>query len=205
MLVVDDHESARETIAALLSCDGYDLHFSKSGHDALALLEERPVDLVLCDVMMPMFDGFDVCRAIKSHATWRFVPVALVTALAEKDDLVRGLEAGADDFLTKPVDRMVLRSRVRALLRIRKQYTTLLQTPASDVDELLRARKERLIEAADLSQREREVLDLLLLGRTHSDVATVLGITERTSKFHQANILQKLGAESRADLTRLFI
>jgi DNA-binding NarL/FixJ family response regulator len=202
VLVVDDEPSARQTASALLLPEGYDLRLASGGGEALALLDEAPVDLVICDVMMPAIDGFAVCRAIKAHLEWQFVPVILLTALGEREDVVRGLEAGADQFVSKPVEGAVLRARARAMLRVRSRYAVLrqlrAQAPPPD-------HRGQLVAQANLTAREREVLDLLLLGRTHQDIAEVLGISERTSKFHQANLLAKLGAESRLDLMRLFL
>jgi DNA-binding response OmpR family regulator len=204
ILVVDDDQSARDTVEALLHADGYDLSFAASGAEALDAVGARPVDVVLCDVMMPGMDGFEVCRRIKVHVEWRLIPIVLVTALDGQDDLVRGIESGADDFLSKPLERAVLRARVRAMLRVRALYEEA-RGNAPDLDTLLLGRRERVIDGAGLSQRERQVLDLLLLGRSHQEIASVLGISARTSKYHQANVLDKLGADSRVDLVRIFL
>ena len=203
VLVVDDDASARQTLEAILYREAYDVLFASSAAGAFEHLVGSSVDLVICDVMMPGTDGFAVCRAIKAHPEWRFVPTILVTALDGRDDTIRGLEAGADDFLSKPLEGAVLRARARAMLRVRGQYGELRVSP-KDEETLLGARRARLIESAGLSEREKEVLDFVLLGRAHQDIATALGISERTSKFHQANLLKKLGAESRLDLLRLF-
>lgn len=206
ILVVDDDAGGRETIAALLARDGYLLDFAHDGRRALDVLGNAPTsfDLVLCDLIMPQLDGLDVCRAMKSHADLRLVPTILVTGLDESDDMVRGIEAGADDFITKPINKHVLRAKVRAHLRVRGQYLEL-RDAATDLDAIVNKRREEIAAAAKLSVREREVLELLLLGRSHEDVAQALGISARTSKFHQQNVLKKLGAESRADLMRLFL
>ena len=203
VLVVDDDSSARDTIEALLHTDAYQLELVASGTEVLAHLDGAPPDLIICDVMMPGLDGFEVCRRIKAHAHWRFVPIILVTALGEQDDLVRGLEAGADEFMSKPVERIVLRARVRAMLRIREHYEQL-RTPRVDLSGLLRARREQIAEDAKLTAREREVLELLLLGRSYAEIGIAIGSSARTAKFHQANILRKLGAASRLDLMRIF-
>jgi DNA-binding response OmpR family regulator len=203
ILVVDDEPSARETIEALLHADHYQLDFATNGVDALARLDHPPPDLIICDVMMPGLDGFEVCRRLKAHAQWQFIPIVLVTALDGDDDMVRGLEAGADEFLSKPVERIVLRARVRVMLRIRTQYLRL-RGRASDLAALLRARRDQIADEAKLTMREREVLELLLLGRTHEEIGLAIGLTTRTAKFHQANILRKLGAASRLDLMRIF-
>jgi DNA-binding NarL/FixJ family response regulator len=196
VLVVDDEPSALLTTQAQLLQEGYELVLARGGADALRQLETDPVDLVICDVNMPEIDGLAVCRAIKAHPEWSFVPIILLTALDARDAIVDGLEAGADTYISKPVEGAALRARARAMLRVRRTYQGLRAEPD---------RRSTVIGQANLTSREREVLDLLLLGRTHEDIAEVLGISERTSKFHQANLLQKLGAESRFDLLRLFL
>jgi CheY-like chemotaxis protein/DNA-binding CsgD family transcriptional regulator len=211
LLCVDDDAAARLTVTALLRPLGLAVRAVASGDEALAVLDAAPIDLVVCDVMMPGMDGFAVCRAIKTHPRWRYIPVILLTALDADEDLVRGLEAGADDFATKPVDGAVLRAKAQAMLRVRAQYQALGEPPPPPplplpVERGDRAnQRARTIEAAGLTAREREVLELLLLGRSHPEIAIVLEISERTSKFHQANVLRKLGAESRMDLLRLFV
>ena len=204
VLIVDDESSAQLTTEALLLRDGFTLRFAESGAEALRTLEEGHVDLVLCDVMMPGMDGFEVCRRMKAHEQWSTVPVIMVTALDGDEEMIQGLEAGADDFISKPVVGPVLRARVRAMLRVRARYEHL-RAAAPDLETLIRRRRDRLADAAKLSEREREILDLLLLGRNHLEIGAALGISPRTSKFHQGNVLEKLGADSRLDLMRLFL
>jgi len=203
ILIVDDEEAIRSAVRSLLSRDGHRLVVASSGLEAMSQLEALPIDLVICDVVMPGMGGLALCAAIKSHPEWRYIPTILLTALGGEDDMVRGLAAGADDFLSKPVDGVLLRARVHALLRIRAQYREARAAPR-DVEALLRARRDQRIAEASLTEREREVLELLLLGRTHAEVGVVLGISARTAIFHQQNILRKLGADSRIDLLRLF-
>lgn len=204
VLVVDDDPTTHQLIESFLQPDGYALEFSQTGDEALQRLETTTYELIICDAMMPGRDGFEVCRAVKAHPEWRYIPLVLITSLSASEDMVRGIEAGADEFLTKPIDRASLRTRVRAMLRVRKVFREL-RDRSTDLDSLMRKRRERLIEEAGLSQRERQVLELLLLGRTHKEIALTLGISERTSKFHQGRLLEKLGADSRVDLTRLFL
>jgi DNA-binding NarL/FixJ family response regulator len=197
VLVIDDDSTARRTTQAQLMPEGYELQLAASGAEALARLDSEPSDLVICDLMMPELDGYAVTRALKAHPEWRYVPIIMLTALDCGDAIIAGLEAGADDFVTKPVEGAVLRARARSMLRVRQTYRWLRQGPPG--------KRAELVAQARLTEREREVLDLLLLGRTHEDIAQLLGISERTSKFHQANLLSKLGAESRLDLLRLFL
>jgi two-component system sensor histidine kinase/response regulator len=125
VLIVDDDPSARFTLDALLFREGYGLAFAASGLEALAHLDELAPDAILLDVMMPDMDGLEVCRLLKAEERWRHIPVILVTALDSKEDLAHGLDAGADDFLSKPVNVLELRARVRSMLRIKKQYDAL--------------------------------------------------------------------------------
>lgn len=119
ILIVDDEEENRILLEALLVSQGYRVVATADGAEALATVKADPPDLILLDVMMPGRDGFDVCRELKGDpATW-FVPVVLVTALSEREDRIRGIEAGADDFLSKPIHRWELLTRTKSLLRIK--------------------------------------------------------------------------------------
>jgi signal transduction histidine kinase len=125
ILIVDDEPMAHDVMEGYLVRDGYRLLFATNGTEALTCLEQEPPDVILLDIMMPEMDGFAVCRHLKSHEHFRHIPIILVTALGSKEDLVDGIEAGADDFLTKPVNELELRARVRSLLRVKKQYDEL--------------------------------------------------------------------------------
>jgi len=127
VLIVDDQEIGRITLEGFLLPLGYELHFAANGKEALNMLTELRPDLILLDVMMPEMDGFEVCRRIRADAHWRDIPVILVTALDDRKSKIHGLESGADDFISKPVDWAELRARVRTTVelgRIRRQLQT---------------------------------------------------------------------------------
>jgi len=105
ILVVDDNEVNVELLVAMLASEHYVVSTATDGFEALAKIEAEKPDIVLLDVMMPELDGFEVCRRIKTDPTMADIPVIMVTALSDVDDLVRGFEAGADDFVTKPFGR----------------------------------------------------------------------------------------------------
>jgi putative two-component system response regulator len=121
VLVVDDEESNRKLLTRLLSAD-YDVVTAPDGEQALALLENVDVDLVLLDVRLPGMDGFEVCGRLKKMDRTRLVPVVLVTGLGAREHRIRGIHAGADDFLRKPFDAEELHARVASLVRL-KEYT----------------------------------------------------------------------------------
>lgn len=125
ILIVDDEPLARDVLEGFLYPEGYHLDFASNGIETLAYLESRIPDVILLDVMMPEMDGFTACRRIKTDDRWRHIPIIMVTALGGKEDLFQGIEAGADDFVHKPVSDLELRARVRSMLRIKKQYDEL--------------------------------------------------------------------------------
>ncbi len=119
VLVVDDVLPNIKLLEARLTAEYFDVLTATHGRDALSICAEGQCDIVLLDVMMPGMDGFEVCRRMKADPATTHIPVVMVTALDQPADRVRGLEAGADDFLTKPVDEVALIARVRSLARLK--------------------------------------------------------------------------------------
>jgi two-component system cell cycle response regulator len=120
ILVVDDHPDNVEIIDARLSSRGYQIETASNGQEALDKVQASPPHLILCDVMMPVMDGYEVSRRIKGDEALPFIPIILVTARDSTQDKVEGLEAGADDYLTKPINFPELEARVRSMLRIKR-------------------------------------------------------------------------------------
>src|SRR5215210_5250549 len=119
VLVVDDVPANVRLLEARLSAEYFDVRTATSGTEALAMCERAECDIVLLDIMMPDMDGFEVCRELKKNASTHHIPVVIVTALDHPSDRLRGLDAGADDFLTKPVSDVALIARVRSLARLK--------------------------------------------------------------------------------------
>jgi two-component system cell cycle response regulator len=134
VLVVDDILANVKLLEARLSAEYFEVLTARSGEEALGLLKSRPVDVVLLDVMMPGMNGFEVCRHIKSVSATVHLPIIMVTALDQVCDKVRGLEAGADDFLTKPVDDIALITRVKNLARLKTLSDEMLLRMATSAD-----------------------------------------------------------------------
>ncbi len=138
ILVVDDEPANRELMVELLEPQGYKIVTADDGQAALDEFARTQPDLVLLDIMMPRVDGVEVCRRLKGNPESRLTPIVLVTALSAKEDRVRGIEAGADDFLNKPVDRIELLARVRSLLNL-KAHTDELERAESVLFALARS------------------------------------------------------------------
>src|SRR5918996_6397462 len=119
LLVVDDNPANLEIMEARLARQGYEVITARDGDEALIAAREHTPDLILLDIMMPGRDGIEVCRELKADLSLPFMPVILVTAKADPDDIVAGLDAGGDEYITKPVDHAALVARVRSILRIK--------------------------------------------------------------------------------------
>lgn len=125
VLIIDDETGSGDALRVQLQAEDIDVVHVASGREAIQRMPELVPDVILLDLLMPDLDGFEVCRILKASPTYRHIPVILVTALDSVQDRVRGLESGADEFLTKPVSRMELQARVRTMLRIKIQYDEL--------------------------------------------------------------------------------
>ncbi len=121
VLIVDDDPAGQETLAGLLAGQGYELLFAGSGLEALAQAGKFNPDLMLLDVMMPGMDGFEVCRNLRANPALADIPVVIVTVLDDRESRLLGFEAGADDFISKPFNRIELRTRVRTITRLNQQ------------------------------------------------------------------------------------
>jgi adenylate cyclase len=124
ILVVDDTPANVHILQARLAAHGYDVVTATDGEAALVAVRDLQPDLVLLDVMMPKLDGFEVCRRLRADPSQPFVPIILVTAKTDPKDIVAGLEAGGDEYLTKPVDQAALVARVKSMLRIKNLHDT---------------------------------------------------------------------------------
>ena len=155
ILVVDDNELNREIMASRLGAHGYATLQAADGEEALAAVGRHAPDLIILDVMMPQPDGLEVCRRLKGSTASEFVPIILVTAKANTDDVVAGLDAGADEYLTKPVDQAALMARVRSALRIKSLHDQV-RAQAADLANLNRTLTQRV---------EEQIVELERIGR----------------------------------------
>src|SRR5436309_7787947 len=152
ILVVDDNATNRDILTTRLKAHGYETLQAADGEEALAAVQQHRPDLVLLDVMMPKLDGIETCRRLKGDDTFPFLPIILVTAKADSKDIVAGLQAGADEYLTKPVDQAALMARVRSVLRIKTLHDQV-QTQAADLATWNKTLEQRVTEQVNEIER----------------------------------------------------
>ena len=194
ILVVDDAEANRELMAAYLEQAGHEVLMAGRGAEALLVLDREAVDLVLLDIMMPEMDGYEVCARMRQNFATRLTPVVLVTSLDDRSDRILGMDAGADDFLTKPVDRTELLARVRSLLRV-KRLTDQLDSSEAVIFALARA-----VEAKDAytEQHTSRVADYARA------IATATGLTsDEQASIYRCGMVHDIGKIAISDLILL--
>lgn len=162
ILIVDDNPENLDILQTRLARHGYEILTARDGEEALATARETRPDLILLDIMMPKLDGIEVCRRLKADRSLPFIPIVMVTARADSKDIVAGLEAGGDEYLTKPVDQAALVARVKSMLRIKGLHDTgqeqaaRLEAQAAELSEWNRTLEQRV---------QQQVAQLERLGR----------------------------------------
>jgi two-component system cell cycle response regulator len=179
VLVVDDILANVKLLEARLTAEYFEVLSACNGKEALEICARERIDVMLLDVMMPGMDGFEVCRRIKSHPETHFIPVIMVTALDQPSDKVQGLEAGADDFLTKPVDDIALITRVRNLARLKMLNDEMLMRATT-------SQQLGLCPPVPFSRTAQDERGCLLLVDDHSRSAS--RIVEALGKLHEIHV-----------------
>jgi len=197
VLVVDDIVANVKLLEAKLTAEYYDVVTAMSGPEALEVVQRAAPDIILLDVMMPGMDGFEVCRRLKANAQSHHIPVVMITALDQPSDRVAGLEAGADDFLTKPVSDLALFARVKSLVRL-KLLTDELRSRAATGE-----RMGLLEEAVEDLNAQTPSGRIMLVDDNENSVERVesaLGRSHRLTVFNDPNVAIIQAAESDFDL-----
>jgi PAS domain S-box-containing protein len=153
ILIVDDQLQSIELFEAYLVPQGYEIITAANGEEALGKLSGNQIDLIMMDVMMPGMDGFEVTRRIRQDNAHRLLPIILVTVLRETEDRVKGIEAGCDDFISKPVDKVELLARVRSLLKV-SAYNDLMSDYQKELESEVTGRTEELKQALENLQQD---------------------------------------------------
>ena len=141
ILIVDDNPANLEIFEMRLAANNYEIITASDGQEGLAMAKERLPDLILLDIMMPKMDGIEVCRHLRAESSLPFMPIIIVTAKTDSKDVVAGLEAGADEYLTKPVNHAALVARVKSMLRIKLLHDTVIEQSAQLQGQLKTATK----------------------------------------------------------------
>ena len=195
ILVIDDDAAGRRRVEAILQREGFEVDAAVGGLEGLQAMRSRPPDLVVCDIRMPGMDGFGVLAQAQSDPALATIPFIFLTALSEQGALRKGMDSGADDYLTKPFDPQKLVAAVQTRLR---RVATLRQGPSSGPPP-----PSRLLDV--LSPREGEILGLVGCGLTTKEIATALGISPRTVDTHRASLMKKLGVRTATALVRMAV
>src|SRR4030042_2928831 len=204
ILVVDDQPQNIELLEAHLVPQGYEIVKAANGEEALGKLSGNQIDLILLDVKMPGMDGFEVTRRIRQDNTYRLLPIILVTVLRETEDRVKGIEAGCDDFISYPVDKMELLARVRSLLKV-KAYNDLMRNYRKELESEVSRRTEELKQALEDLQQD-------ITKRKQAEEALSKSEKELKSKTENLeevnaalNVLLKRGEEGRIELEKTIL
>jgi len=191
ILVVDDQLQNIELLEAYLVPQGYEIVKAVNGEEALGKLSGNQIDLILLDVMMPGMDGFEVTRRVRQDDKKRLLPIILVTALRETEDRVKGIEAGCDDFISYPVDKMELLARVRSLLKI-KAYNELMSNYQKELESEVTGRTEELKHAFEkIKAASLETIYRLSMAAEYKDKET--GAHIKRMSLYSAAVTRRMG------------
>jgi DNA-binding NarL/FixJ family response regulator len=188
VLVVDDSPETLRMLTDALDQAGMTVMVALDGSAAMKVVEQITPDIILLDAVMPGFDGFEACRRLKSEPALSHVPVVFMTGLSETEHIVRGLEAGGVDYVTKPI----VIEEMLARIRVHLANARLIRRATEGVSTAHELRKD-----FKLTSREVEVLSWLSKGKTNRDIAQILGLSPRTIDKHLEQIYAKLGVENR--------
>jgi putative two-component system response regulator len=193
ILIVDDQPQNIELIEAHLVNENYDIVTAVNGKDALKKLSENVIDMILLDVMMPEMDGFEVTRNIRQDEKYRLLPIILVTALHETENRVRGIEAGCDDFISKPFEKTLLLARIRSLLKV-KNYNDLIEKYRIELESKVAEKTNELTDTyTKIKHASLETIQKLSRTSEHRDEYTGAHI-KRMSRYSEA-VARRIGLD----------
>ncbi len=194
LLIIDDNAVSRETLADMLTVSGYEIHQAASGITGIELATKLNPDVILLDVMMPEMDGFEVCRLIRQNPQTAEIPIIMVTALDDRDSRLTGLEAGADDFLSKPFDSLELKIRLNAMKQVaRYRHLVEERTKLHELNLLLQKRNLELktlsAKVIDIQENERRKLAMDLHDEIGQQLTALKLVLENLSSENDGDFL----------------
>jgi putative two-component system response regulator len=185
VLLVDDELINIRILSDVLK-DEYDVVFATGAEEGIYRAIESKPDIILLDIMMPDMDGYEVCARLKSDARTARIPVIFVTALGSPAHEVKGLDSGAIDYVTKPINGDIVKARIRNHLKY-KQAVLASLIPEQLVDHAMDS----------MTERQREIFEWVKKGKTNWEIAKIIGCSEENVKYHMKNILRILGSYNR--------
>ncbi len=202
ILIIDDLPQNIELLEAYLIPQGYEIVNAANGEETLEKLSVEEIDLILLDVMMPGMDGFEVTRRIRQDPAHRLLPIILVTALRDTEDRVKGIEAGCDDFISKPVDKTELLARVRSLLKV-KAYNDMIDNYRKELEDEVAKRTEELRHAFErIKASSLETIHRLAMASEYKDENT--GAHIKRMSGYAAAIARRMGLDESTVETILY-
>jgi len=199
--VIDDEAKLRKQFSALLSLEGFSVIEARNGREGVELAQREQPDLVLCDITMPEMNGHRVIESLRADARTAHLPFIFLTGWSERGDIRTGMNLGADDYLTKPVDPDELITAVKARLRRAEAAATVVAKSANGSSGA--EPQPAALESLGLTPREAEILFWVAQGKTNPEIATILGIGLTTVKKHLESTFAKLGVENRTSAAAL--
>jgi DNA-binding NarL/FixJ family response regulator len=198
ILIIEDQPQMRRNLAFILEMEKFEVIVAENGRQGIELARQKQPDLVICDVMMPEQDGYAVLQTLRAEKSTANVPFIFLTAKGDKPDVRQGMNLGADDYLTKPVERGDLLAAVQTRLARRRAHQADLQSAqAAGGGFNPDFGSPQPLQSLGLTEREAEVLLWVAQGKSNAEVGILLHMAEKTVKKHMGNIFEKLGVESR--------
>ena len=196
LMLVDDDPNLILLVKDYLEFRGYQVITAENGREALELLEEQIPDLIICDVMMPQMNGYNLVQHIRENLATEWVPVLFLSAKGQIQDRVKGLNTGADVYIVKPFEPEELVAQVESSL---KQASRLIKHHNSSFSDRPAIKVRRNVE---LTPRELKVIKLVAQGMANRDIAEIMEVSQRTIESHVSNMLGKTGLHNRTELAR---
>jgi DNA-binding response OmpR family regulator len=185
VLLVDDELINIKILSDALK-EEYEVIFATRGDEGLRLAFELKPDIILLDIMMPVMDGYEVCARLQADARTAGIPIIFVTALGSPVQEVKGLESGAIDYVTKPINGAVVKARLKNHLKY-KEVILAASLPGQSVDQAVES----------MTARQKEIFEWVKLGKTNWEIAKIIGCSEENVKYHMKNILRLMGSYNR--------
>lgn len=197
ILIIEDQPQMRRNLAFILEMERFEVFVAENGRQGIELARRHQPDLVICDVMMPERDGYEVLQTLRADKATANVPFIFLTAKGDKPDVRQGMNLGADDYLVKPVSREDLLAAVQSRLERKQAQREELASAKANGGFNPDFSTPQPLQSLGLTEREAEVLLWVAQGKSNGDVGILLNMAEKTVKKHMSNIFEKLGVESR--------